>query len=83
MPQNQIQFQHGTSLSEFSDTFGTEAKCETALQRARWATGFVCPACGGREHSRFLADGGLKQKLLEAMAQWRVRAPAARCGRGR
>ncbi len=57
MPQNRIQFQHGMSLSEFIDTFGTEAKCEAALERARWPTGFVCPACGGHEHSRFLADG--------------------------
>lgn len=57
MPQNRIQFQHGMSLREFLDRYGTEPQCEAALERARWPTGFVCPECGGREHSRFLADG--------------------------
>ena len=57
MPQNKIQFQHGMSLSEFIERYGTEERCEQALERARWPSGFVCPECGGREHSRFLADG--------------------------
>jgi ribosomal protein L37AE/L43A len=57
MPQNQIQFQHGMSLSELIARYGTEALCEKALEQARWPDGFICPECGGREHSRFLADG--------------------------
>jgi len=57
MPQNPIQFQHGMSLSEFIELYGTDAKCEQALERARWPSGFVCPACGRCEHSHFLADG--------------------------
>jgi transposase-like protein len=57
MPQNPIQFQNGMSLNELSERYGTEAQCEQALERARWPGGFVCPACGGREHSRFVADG--------------------------
>jgi len=57
MPQNTIQFQHGMSLSEFIERYGTEALCEKALEQARWPHGFVCPRCGEREHSRFLADG--------------------------
>ena len=57
MPQNPIQFQHGMSLSEFIDRYGTEAKCEAALERARWPSGFVCPECGKREHSQFAAEG--------------------------
>jgi transposase-like protein len=57
MPQNKVQFQHGMSLSEFIERYGTEALCEKALEHARWPNGFVCPACGGCEHSRFLADG--------------------------
>ena len=57
MPQNKIQFQHGMSLSEFIQCYGTEALCETALEHARWPDGFVCPECGERAHSRFLADG--------------------------
>jgi len=57
MPQNKIQFQPGMSLSELIERFGAEAQCEAALERARWLDGFVCPSCGGREHSTFLADG--------------------------
>jgi len=57
MPQNKIQFQHGMSLSEFIQCYGTQALCETALEHARWPDGFVCPECGERAHSRFLADG--------------------------
>lgn len=57
MPQNKIQFQHGMSLSEFIECYGTEALCETALEHARWPDGFVCPECGEQAHSRFLADG--------------------------
>lgn len=74
MPQNQIQFQHGMSLSEFIDTFGTEAKCEVALQRARWPTGFVCRECGGREHSRFLAHGRRYWQCAHCRTQSTVRS---------
>ena len=45
------------SLSELIERYGTEAQCEKALEHSRWPDGFVCPECGGREHSRFLADG--------------------------
>ncbi len=31
MPQNKIQFQHGMSLSEFIERYGTEAQCEKVL----------------------------------------------------
>lgn len=57
MPQNKIQFQAGLSLSAFMERFGTEEQCEAALERARWPSGFLCPRCGGRESSRFLAEG--------------------------
>ena len=57
MPQNQIQFQPGMSLSELIERYGSEAQCEQALEQFRWPDGFVCPACGGREHSRFVTDG--------------------------
>jgi transposase-like protein len=57
MPQNPIQFQHGMSLHEFIERYGTEAQCEAALLQARWPTGFVCPDCGSQEHSTFHADG--------------------------
>jgi len=57
MAQNWVELQHGMSSSEFIRTYASEAKCEAALERARGPEGFVCPHCGGREHSRFFADG--------------------------
>ena len=57
MPQNAIQFQHGMSLSELIERYGSEAQCEQVLEQSRWPDGFVCPECGGREHSHFRADG--------------------------
>ena len=46
MPMNSIQFQHGLSLAEFLEQFGTEPQCEAALERTRWPDGFRCPSCG-------------------------------------
>ena len=57
MFQNKIQFQHGMSLSEFVERYSTEERYEQTLERYRWPEGFVCPDCGAREHSRFVADG--------------------------
>jgi transposase-like protein len=74
MPQNKIQFQHGMSLSELINRYGTEEKCEAALQKARWPTGFVCPACGQREHSRFLADGHWYWQCSHCRTQTTVRS---------
>jgi hypothetical protein len=45
------------SLSELIPFYGTEAKCEAALERARWPDGFVCSECGAREHCSFLVEG--------------------------
>ena len=56
MPQNRIQFQPGMSLSEFMERFGTEEKCEAALEQARWPTGFACPECGEHEHCKHSVD---------------------------
>lgn len=36
MTMNRIQFQPGLSMHEFFDLYGTEAKCQEALQAARW-----------------------------------------------
>jgi hypothetical protein len=33
MTQNPIQFQHGMSLTEFTQNDGTEARCEAALRK--------------------------------------------------
>jgi transposase-like protein len=45
-------------LNAFIDQHGNAAFCEEeALDQSRWPHGFVCPQCGGREHSRFGANG--------------------------
>lgn len=66
MPQNPIQFQHGMSLSEFIEQVGTDAKCEAALERARWPSGFICPECGEHEHSMCCRR---RSALLTVLAQ--------------
>lgn len=43
---NRIQFQAGMSMPEFLKHYGTEAQCESALEKSRWPDGFVCPDCG-------------------------------------
>jgi hypothetical protein len=50
MAKNPVQFQRGMSLSTFLSRFGSEEHCHAALVRMRWPEGFVCPACGGRQH---------------------------------
>ena len=74
MPQNRIQFKPGMSLSEFITRFGTEAQCEAALKRSRWPQGFVCPHCGGREQSRFLAERRRYWQCPHCRAQTTVRS---------
>lgn len=55
MSMNRVQFQHGLSLFEFNQQFGTEAQCEAALEQVRWPDGFRCPECGQGKHSVFRA----------------------------
>jgi len=74
MAQNWVQFQRGMSLTEFVRTYGTEAQCEAALERTRWPDGFVCPHCGGREHSRFLAGGRWYWQCSHCRKQTTLRA---------
>ncbi len=50
---NWVQFQHGLSMVEFMEHYGTEAQCYRALYRARWPHGFRCPSCNARSRSRF------------------------------
>lgn len=53
MAMNKVQFQRGMSLSEFQQRYGSEAKCEAALQQQRWPGGLVCTRCGSRDHLSF------------------------------
>ncbi|MGH8757864.1 MAG: IS1595 family transposase, partial [Burkholderiales bacterium] len=46
-----VQFQAGTSISDFMAAYGTEEKCRAAVFQMRWPKGFECPMCGGRKHS--------------------------------
>jgi len=47
---NQIQFQHGMSIPEFLQCFGTEAQCAEAVKQSRWPDGFRCPRCDSANH---------------------------------
>jgi transposase-like protein len=51
MSAQRIQFQHGLSMIQFLQCYGTETDCVQALFKARWPKGFVCPSCGGKECS--------------------------------
>jgi len=51
MARNKVQFQKGLSEAQFDELYGTEDRCRAAVFGLRWPTGFVCPACGGRDHS--------------------------------
>jgi hypothetical protein len=48
------------SLGEFQASFRTDADCLDYLEWLRWPTGFVCPACLGRDCGR-LGDGRFKR----------------------
>jgi len=49
---NMIQFQHGYSLAQLTQDYGTHHQCQEALFQWRWPTGFVCPACGSKSYCR-------------------------------
>jgi transposase-like protein len=74
MGMNRIQFQPGLSLEQFQENFGTEEKCEKALEDARWPEGFRCPRCAqsdygivnGRRHKRYQCKSCRHQTTLTA-----------------
>lgn len=51
MARNKVQFQKGLSEAAFDRLYGTEAQCRAAIVALRWPQGFLCPGCGGTEHS--------------------------------
>src|SRR3954453_19554196 len=51
MARNMVQFQKGLSEPAFERQFGTEEQCRAAVVASRWPDGFICPECGGRQHS--------------------------------
>lgn len=56
MAMNRVQFQAGLSMPEFLELYGTEAKCQAALEAARWPSGFKCPACSGPARTTFVRN---------------------------
>ena len=51
MARNKVQFQKGLSETQFALLYGTETQCREAVMRWRWPSGFICPMCGGKQHS--------------------------------
>ena len=74
MAMNRVQFQYGRSLPHFLELYGTERKCETALELVRWPDGFRCPRCAwqqyglshGRLHKRYQCRNCRYQATLTA-----------------
>jgi len=46
MAMGHIQFQHGLSMPEFLQSFGSESQCAAPSEAARWPHGYCCPRCG-------------------------------------
>lgn len=59
MAMNQVQFQKGLSMVEFTLRYGTEVGCRAAVEQARWPKGFACPKCGHGACRRFERGGQL------------------------
>jgi transposase-like protein len=57
MARNKVQFQKGLSEAEFDRLYGTEAQCREVVAKWRWPNGFVCPSCGGSQHSMIQTRG--------------------------
>src|SRR5205085_6674328 len=51
MARNKVQFQKGLSEARFAILYGTEEQCREQVFGWRWPSGFVCPKCGGKQHS--------------------------------
>jgi ribosomal protein L37AE/L43A len=51
MARNTVQFQKGLSEPEFERLYGTEQQGRAIVIASRWPDGFICPACGRRQHS--------------------------------
>lgn len=70
MKMNRVQFQPGLSMPEFFELYGSEARCQAALQAARWPNGFACPKCAGAARTSFVRGG---------LPYWQCAACAHQC----
>jgi hypothetical protein len=50
MARNVVQFQEGLSEAGFEQQYGTEEQCQAFVVAARWADGFECLVCGGKQY---------------------------------
>ena len=57
MAMNRIQFQAGLSLTQFLEQYGTEERCEQALEQARWPEGYRCEHCASTNYCIVNAHG--------------------------
>jgi hypothetical protein len=57
MAMNRIQFQPGLSLTQFLEQYGTEERCEQALEQARWPEGYRCEHCASTHYCIVNANG--------------------------
>ena len=76
MAMNSVQFQHGLSMLEFFNAYGTQQQCEQLVRAWRWPAGFVCPRCPAGDatgHSEFRRSG----RLLELERHLGVSYPTA------
>ena len=68
---NRVQFQLGLSLPHCIELYGTEGKCEAALELMRWPDGFRCAwqqygFIHGRRHKRYQCRNCRHQATLTA-----------------
>jgi len=84
MARNKVQYQKGLSEAEFDHQYGSEKQCRAAVAKWRWPDGFVCPRCGGRQHSMIKTRAlyqctACRRRSLPAPSS---RRPSLRCGAG-
>ncbi len=74
MARNRVQFQirEGLSEPEFDRLYGTGEKGRAIIVASRWPDGFVCPSCGGAQHSLIKSHG-----LFQCSACRRQTSPIA------
>jgi uncharacterized protein YeaC (DUF1315 family) len=54
---NRIQFQLGLSLTQFLEQYGTQERCEQAMELAQWPNGFRCENCASTHYRIVNAHG--------------------------
>ena len=43
-------------VPQLIELYGTEEKCEVALEQLHWPEGFICPRCGRKSIAWFMGD---------------------------